>query len=178
MSDETIENLNQELSMIRNTTYTLLGSATVRNWIYDQDYFQQGSKEGYLNQEKLKKETQKILIDNNVWSFELFDYVTIYQNDHMLAYAHSKPYSLQKIIENTEEIIESLKHQDNYAMMLPPSETDQTIYTTLRIQSDFKKDDSLYVIGATREEYFNKRICNAIAYEGTIVYIADKYGII
>ncbi len=178
MLDVTIENLNQANSMISSTKFALSGSDSIRYWIEDQNYFSTTNKDYYLNLQKLNIEIQNILTNNNVWNFEMFDYVTIYSNSTLLGYTYTKPFSTKQIINNTKKVYDQIKSETDYTLTLPPSKDNQTIYTTVRIQSDFKSNDSLYIIGATKEDYFGDKYQELVSYEGAIVYLIDNEGVI
>lgn len=178
MIDVTKENLSQTSSLIWSTTFALSGSDSVKYWINDQNYFSKGNEVNYQNRQKLDREIQKILTNSNVWNFELFDYVAIYLNDKMLGYTNTKPFSTQKIINDTKSVYEQIKTEKDYTLTLPPSKENKTIYTTLKIQSDFTSDDSLYIIGATKEDYFGDKYQELASYKGAAVYIIDKDGVI
>ncbi len=178
MIDVTIENLSQTNSLIWSTTFALAGSDSVKYWIEDQEYFSKGNKDSYLNRQKLNREIQNILTNNNVWNFEMFDYVTIYMNDKLLGYTYTKPFSTKQIINDTKNVYERIKTEKDYTLTLPPSKMNKTIYTTLRIQSDFTSENSLYIIGATKEDYFGNKYQELASYEGAMVYLIDKEGVI
>ncbi len=178
MIDVTIENLNQANSMISSTKFALSGSDSIRYWIEDQNYFSTTNKDYYLNLQKLNIEIQNILTNNNVWNFEMFDYVTIYSNSTLLGYTYTKPFSTKQIINNTKNVYDLIKTEEDYTLTIPPSKENKTIYTTVRIQSDFKSKDSLYIIGATKEDYFGDKYQELVSYEGAIVYLIDKEGVI
>ena len=178
MIDVTIENLNQANSMISSTKFALSGSDSIRYWIEDQSYFSKYNKDYYLNLQKLNREIQNILTNNNVWNFEMFDYVTIYLNSTLLGYTYTKPFSTKQIMNDTKNIYDQIKIEKDYTLTLPPTQINKTIYTTVRIQSDFKSDNSLYIIGATKEDYFGNKYQELVSYEGAIVYIIDKEGVI
>lgn len=178
MIDVTIENLNLANSLIWSTTFALSGSDSIKNWIDDQSYYSKSNKDNYLNRQKLNREIQKVLTNNNVWNFEMFDYVTIYMNNKLLGYTYTKPFSTKQIINDTNTVYEQIKIEEDYTLTLPPSQINKTIYTTLRIQSDFTSDNSLYIIGATKEEFFRNKYQELVSYDGAIVYLIDKEGVI
>ncbi len=121
---------------------------------------------------------QKILTTNNVWSFELFDYVAIYENDQLLTYTYTKPLSTKQIIDSSYNIYTRIKDNENYALVIPPSGDDKTVYTTLRIQVDFGGNDSLFIIGATSEKYFSEKFKSLTSYDGSVAYLVSKKGTI
>ena len=178
MVDVNVESIEQKMELIRGITFALSGSDSVDNWRQDQGYFSRGDKNSFLNQEKLNQEMQKILTNNNVWNFELFDYITIYENEKLLAYSYTKPLSTQMIINSSGKVYEQIKDCENYVLTIPPEGYDHTIYTTLRIQMDFQEGDSLYIIGATNESYLGDMLKNVAGYEGAMVFISDKEGVI
>lgn len=178
MVDVTIENLNQTFELIRGTTIALSGSDSVENWINDQSYFSNGNKESSLNKQELNREIQKILTNTSIWSFELFDYITIYQNEELLAYTYTKPFRTKQIIEETGAVYERIRDNSDYALTLPPSRQNKSMYTTLRIQADFSSDNSLFIIGATKEGYLREKLENSVACQGAVIYLINKEGII
>jgi two-component system sensor histidine kinase YesM len=178
MIDVTIENLNLANSMISSTKFALSGSDSIRHWIDDQNYFSKNNKDYYLNLQKLNIEIQNILTNNNVWNFEMFDYVTIYMNSNLLGYTYTKPFSTKQIINDTKNVYNQIKIEEDYTLTLPPSQINKTIYTTVRIQSDFTSDNSVYIIGATKEDYFGDKYQELVSYEGAIVYLIDNEGVI
>lgn len=178
MVDMDIDSLRQTHALIRGTTFSLSGSNSIEGWRSDKTFFSRGDKDSYLNQENMNREMQKILIDNNVWNFELFDYVAIYENDKLLAFTYTKPFSIQQIITSSWVIYQQIKVKEDYTVEIPPTEEDNTIYTTLRIKSDFKSDNALYIIGATNERCFGDRLNNLAAYEGSLVFMTDTEGMV
>lgn len=176
--DVTTDMLSQTLELIRGTTYALSASDSVGHWMADKNFFSGENKNSYLNREELNREIQNTLINNNVWQFELFDYITIYQNEDLLAYSYTRPFSTKLIIEETGAVYNSIKDREDYALILPPTPEDKTMYTTLRIQADFKSNDSLFIIGATKEEYLRKNYENFAPYEGSLIYVIDNEGIV
>ncbi|MBP5198314.1 MAG: histidine kinase [Lachnospiraceae bacterium] len=176
--DANVDSLSQSLDMMRNITLSLSGSDSISAWRYDQDYFLKGGKDSYLNQEKLTNEVQKILINSNVWSFNLFDYVAVYEDETLLTYTFTMPYSPQQIIVSSATAWGQIKNNENYAMMLPPTAENGNVYTTLRVQADFTGDHSIYIIGATSEKYFADRLAQVKGYDDALVYLTDKSGVV
>ncbi len=178
MVDVNIDSLKQTHELIRGTTFSLSGSNPIEGWRNDKTFFSRGDKMSYLNQENLNREMQKILTDNNVWNFELFDYVAIYENDKLLAFTYTKPFNTQQIITSSWVIYQQIKDMEDYTVELPPTEADDTIYTTLRIKSDFKSENALYIIGATNEKCFGDRLRSLAAYDGSLVFMTDREGMV
>jgi len=178
MVDVDIDSLRQTHELIRGTTFSLSGSNSIEGWRNDETFFTRGDKKSFLNQENLNKEMQKILTDNNVWNFELFDYVAIYENDKLIAYTYTKPFSIKQIITSSKVVYERIKDMKDYTVELPPTEEDDTIYTTLRIKSDFKSDNAIYIIGATDEKCFGDRLSSLATYDDSLVFMTDKEGMV
>ena len=178
MVDVDIDSLSQTHELIRGTTFSLSGSNSIEGWRSDETFFSRGDKESFLNQENLNREMQKILTDNNVWNFELFDYVVIYENNKMIAFTYTKPYSTKQIITSSQVIYEQIKDREDYTVEIPPTQEDDTIYTTLRIKSDFKSENALYIIGATNERCFGERLSSLATYEGSLVFMIDTEGMV
>ena len=178
MVDVDIDSLRQTHALIRGTTFSLSGSSSIEGWRNDETFFSRGDKKSYLNQENLNREMQKILTDNNVWNFELFDYVAIYENDKLMASTYTKPFNIQQIITSSWAVYEQIKDMEDYTVELPPTEADDTIYTTLRIKSDFKSENALYIIGATNEKCFGDRLSSLATYDGSLVFMTDREGMV
>lgn len=178
MVDVNIDSLRQTHELIRGTTFSLSGSNSIEGWRNDVTRFSRGDKKSYLNLENLNKEMQKILTDNNVWNFELFDYVVIYENDKLIAFTYTKPFSTQQIITSSQKIYEQIRDEEDYTVEIPPTKEDDTIYTTLRIKSDFKSHKELYIIGATKERCFGDRLSSLATYDGALVFMTDKEGMV
>ncbi len=178
MVDVNINSLKQTHELIRGTTFSLSGSNSIEGWRNDASFFSRGDKKSYLNQENLNKEMQKILTDNNVWNFELFDYVAIYENDKLLAFTYTKPFSTQQIIISSRRIYKQIKDRKEYTVEIPPTEEDNTIYTTLRIKSDFKSENEVYVIGATNERCFGERLSSLATYDSSLVFMTNREGMV
>jgi two-component system sensor histidine kinase YesM len=178
MVDVDIDSLRQTHELIRGTTFSLSGSNSIEGWRNDETFFSKGDKKSYLNQEKLNREMQKILTNNNVWNFELFDYVVIYENDKLIAFTYTKPFSPKQIITSSQLIYEQIKDKEDYTVELPPTEKDDTIYTTLRIKSDFTSEDALYIIGATSEKCFGDRLGSLATYDGSLVFMTNREGMV
>ncbi len=178
MVDVNIDSLRQTHELIRGTTFSLSGSNSIEGWRNDVTRFSRGDKKSYLNLENLNKEMQKILTDNNVWNFELFDYVVIYENDKLIAFTYTKPFSTQQIITSSKKIYEQIRDKEDYTVEIAPTEEDDTIYTTLRIKSDFKSQKELYIIGATKERCFGDRLSSLATYDGSLVFMTDKEGMV
>lgn len=178
MVDVNIDSLRQTHELIRGTTFSLSGSKSIEGWRNDETFFSRGDKKGYLNLENLNQEMQKILTDNNVWNFELFDYIVIYENEKMIAFTYTKPFSTQQIITSSQKICELIRDKEDYTVEIPPTEEDDTIYTTLRIKSDFKSEKELYIIGATNERCFGDRLSSLATYDGSLVFMTDREGMV
>lgn len=178
MVDVNIDSLRQTHELIRGTTFSLSGSKSIEGWRNDETFFSRGDKKGYLNLENLNQEMQKILTDNNVWNFELFDYIVIYENEKLIAFTYTKPFSTQQIITSSQKICELIRDKEDYTVEIPPTEEDDTIYTTLRIKSDFKSEKELYIIGATNERCFGDRLSSLATYDGSLVFMTDREGMV
>jgi two-component system sensor histidine kinase YesM len=178
MVDVDIDSLRQTHELIRGTTFSLSGGKLIEGWRSDNTLFSRGDKKSYLNQEKLNREMQKILTDSNVWNFELFDYVVIYENDKLIAFTYTKPHSTKQIMTSSRRIYEQIKDMEDYTVEIPPTEADDTIYTTLRIKSDFKSENALYIIGATNEECFGERLRSLSTYDGSLVFMTNREGMV
>lgn len=174
--DVSTENMGQTLAMIRGITYALSGSESIEKWRADQTYFTKENKKANLNQQHLNEEMQRVLTYNNTWNFELFDYITIYENDVLLAITYTKPFSTQQIIEDTAKIQERIKDDESNTLMLPPQDGSNVIFTTLKVQADFKSSDGLYIIGSTNIENFNNSLKSLVNYSGSHVYMMRKDG--
>lgn len=178
MVDVDIDSLRQTHELIRGTTFSLSGSNSIEGWRNDVTRFSGRDKKSYLNLENLNKEMQKILTDNNVWNFELFDYVVIYENDKLIAFTYTKPFSTQQIITSSQKVYRQIKDKEDYTVEIPPTKEDDTIYTTLRIKSDFKSQKELYIIGATKERCFGERLSSLATYDGSLVFMTDREGMV
>ena len=172
----TADNMSQTLDMMRSTTYALSGSQSVKNWIKDRSCFTGRDKQTLLNRQNLNEEMQRMLIYNNTWNFELFDYIAIYENSSLLAITYTKQYSIQQIINDTGNVQKRLSAEKEYAQVLPPQDKGGSIYTTLRIQSDFQSEDSIYIIGATGTDNFQKKLKNLMNHNGTTAYMMRADG--
>ncbi len=178
MVDVDIDSLRQTHELIRGTTFSLSGSNSIEGWRNDVTRFSGRDKKSYLNLENLNKEMQKILTDNNVWNFELFDYVVIYENDKLIAFTYTKPFGTQQIITSSQKVYRQIKDKEDYTVEIPPTKEDDTIYTTLRIKSDFKSQKELYIIGATKERCFGERLSSLATYDGSLVFMTDREGMV
>ncbi|CBK73181.1 Putative regulator of cell autolysis [Butyrivibrio fibrisolvens 16/4] len=121
---------------------------------------------------------QRVLVYNNVWNFDLFDYLTVYENEKLLAYTYTKSYSTQQIIDRTGKVFYAVKNDTAYNQMIPPSYEDQTIYTVLKIQSDFDSEDAMYIIGGTSVAGLNERLCSMASFEGAKAFLINNKGIV
>ncbi|WP_026508276.1 sensor histidine kinase [Butyrivibrio sp. MC2013] len=171
MAEVTTDNLDRTISLIRTATYNLSGSDSVDNWLKDQTYFSLGGKANLENQILLNKEMQNLLVSSSAWNLQLFDYITLYEDETLLATSYTKPTNLKMISDETSRVEGIISNTDDYSLMIPPTASNPRIFTTLRIQSDFTSDHSLYIIGATSEEYFRKSFEDAASYEGALTYI-------
>lgn len=176
--DNTIENISQNLAMIKGTMIALSGSDAIVNWRDDNTYFSTNDKSAYLHIEELSTQMQHVLIYNNGWNLDLFDYVVVYEDDRLLAYTYTKPFNIQTIIRRSQEVYETIRNKSDYSQTIVPSSDDETIYTTLRVQGDFSGDNSIYIIGATQVSTFEKNLKKNSGFEGAVMYLADNSGTI
>lgn len=174
--ETTANTMSQTLEMMRGITYALSGSESIENWRNNEDYFTGNDKQTLLNLQSLNEEMQRVLTYNNTWNFDLFDYITIYENDRLLAITYTKPYSTQQIKNDTGNIQKKLSADEEYTQILSPKDEDGSIYTTLRMQTNFQIEDSIYVIGGTGTENFNKKLKSLVNYNGTMAYMMRTDG--
>lgn len=174
--ETTTDTLSQTFEMMRGTTYNLSGSEAIGKWRNDRDYFRGSSKQASLNRQSLNEEIQRLLTYNNTWKFELFDYIAIYENETLLSITYTRPYGTQQIINDTEKLREELSKNEAYTQTILPKNEDGLIYTTLRVQADFHSEDSIYIIGATETDNFDKRLESLVNYDGTIACIVSADG--
>ncbi len=160
------ENIGRTFEMMDGTAIALSGSESIAKWRNQKAYFSAKDKNSLLHTETLNKEMQRVLIYNNVWNFDLFDYLTVYENDKLLAYTYTKSYSTQQIIDRTKKVFSAVKNSESYKQMIPPTSEDPTIYTVLKIQSDFASDDAIYIIGGTSVSYLNEKLKAIASFEG------------
>lgn len=177
-SDVNIESLKQTTELIRGTAFALSGSSAIESWRSDNSFFLGDNKESSLNRESLSGEMQRILVNNNVWNLDLFDYIAIYENDTLLASSYTKPISLNQIGISSRKIYNIIKDRSEYVLFIPPTENDPVLYTSLRIKTDFKNDDCLYIIGASGEDVLKSKLSSFADYKGAACYIADNEGTI
>ncbi len=177
-SDVNIESLKQTTELIRGTAFALSGSSAIESWRSDNSFFLGDNKESSLNRESLSGEMQRILVNNNVWNLDLFDYIAIYENDTLLASSYTKPISLNQIGISSRKIYNIIKDRREYVLFIPPTENDPVLYTSLRIKTDFKNDDCLYIIGASGEDVLKSKLSSFADYKGAACYIADNEGTI
>lgn len=174
--ETTANTMSQTLEMMRGITYALSGSESIENWRNNGEYFTGNDKQTLLNLQSLNEEMQRVLTYNNTWNFDLFDYITIYENDRLLAITYTKPYSTQQIKNDTGKIQKKLSVDEEYTQILSPRGKDGSIYTTLRMQTDFQLEDSIYVIGATGTGNFNRKLKSLINCEGATAYMMRSDG--
>ena len=177
-SDVNIESLKQTTELIRGTAFALSGSSAIESWRSDNSFFLGDNKESSLNRESLSGQMQRILVNNNVWNLDLFDYIAIYENDTLLASSYTKPISLNQIGISSRKIYNIIKDKSEYVLFIPPTENDPVLYISLRIKTDFKNDDCLYIIGATGEDVLKSKLSSFADYKGAACYIADNEGTI
>ena len=178
MLDTGAENIGRTLEMMDGTTIALSGSESIAKWRNNKTYFSAKDKNSLLHTETLNKEMQRVLIYNNVWNFDLFDYLTVYENDKLLAYTYTKSYSTQQIKDRTKKVFSAVKNSENYKQMIPPTAEDPTIYTVLKIQSDFASDDAMYIIGGTSVSYLNDKLKAISSFEGAEAHLIYNDGIV
>ncbi len=178
MLDTGAENINRTFEMMDGATIALSGSESISKWRNKKTYFSSKDKSSSLHTESLNKEMQRVLVYNNVWNFDLFDYLTVYENEKLLAYTYTKSYSTQQIIDRTKKVFYAVKNDDSYNQMLSPTYEDQTIYTVLKIQSDFASDDAMYIIGGTSVAGFNEKLTSMTSFEGAKAFLIKNNGIV
>lgn len=172
-AEVTSDSINRNMSMIRGTMIALSGSDSIVKWRSDNDYFNASEKERLMRIENLTQDMQNALIYNNGWNMDLFDYVAIYEEDELLTFTYTKQQSIQRIKEKSKEICDRVIDTGDYYTMYPPTEADKSIYTTLRVQSDFKSGKSLYIIGCTSLQVFEEELKKMTGYQGACLYLLD-----
>lgn len=177
-AEVTVDSVDRNMSMIRGTMIALSGSDSIVKWRNDNDYFNTAEKGGYLGVEDLSNEMQRALIYNNGWNMDLFEYVAIYEEDRLLSYTYTKPLSIWQMTTKSLEICKQVMGSDEYFNIFAPSEEDPTMYTTLRVQSDFKGGRSLYIIGATSQDTLGDDLINMTGYEKAVVDLVKNDGTI
>ena len=80
MLDTGAENIGRTFEMMDGATIALSGSESISKWRNKKTYFSSKDKSSSLHTESLNKEMQRVLVYNNVWNFDLFDYLTVYEN--------------------------------------------------------------------------------------------------
>lgn len=178
MMNVTIDNINQANNLMKSTSFALSGSESIRSWVNDDTYFSKSNRDYYLNIQKLNREMQTILTNNNVWNFELFDYVTVYRDQEMIGYYFTKPFSINQILTETHHVYQSIVHRDDFIVSLPPTYDHPVMYNTLKIQSDFQSDNSIYIISATKEDYTQNKYKDLLLSSNALVYVIDSDGVI
>ena len=136
----TIDVLGQSFAMIKGTTIAISGGETIINWTKDNDYFDVDEKQRILRIKALEGEMQRTLIYNNGWNLNLIDYVAVFEDDTLLSYTFTKPYNVHTIEEKSSMVNKKIQESEDFSIILPPTEVDPTMYTTLKIQSDFSKN--------------------------------------
>ncbi len=177
----TIDVLGQSFAMIKGTTIAISGGETIINWTKDNDYFDVDEKQRILRIKALEGEMQRTLIYNNGWNLNLIDYVAVFEDDTLLSYTFTKPYNVHTIEEKSSMVNKKIQESEDFSIILPPTDDDPTMYTTLKIQSDFSKNSkkkSLYIVVATDASFLENSIKSAYGYDGAIMYLTNKSGMI
>jgi len=178
MLDTNAESIGQSLEMIKGTAIAISGSQSISNWRDNTNYFSRASKKGNLNREGLNRDLQRIIVYNQAWNFNLYDYLVVFEDDELLAYTYTKSYTTNNVIKSTKDVYGKISEDDEYFQMIPPTSDDQTIYTTLRVKADFSKENSIYVIGATTTKDFNDKLSSMAAFDGVKVFLTDSNGVV
>ncbi len=176
MLDSGAENIGRTFEMMEGTTIALSGSDSISKWRNNKGYFSSNDKKSSLHTESLNKEMQRVLIYNNVWNFDLFDYLTVYENEKLLAYTYTKSYSTQQIIDRTKNIFYTAKKDESFKKLIPPTREDKTIYTILKVKTDFSSADAMYIIGGTSVEGLNDKLSTMATFEGAKAYLIQNNG--
>ncbi len=174
--DSGAENIERTFEMMNGAMIALSGSDSMARWRNNNNYFSTKDKNSSLHKESLNKEMQRSLVYNNVWNFDLFDYLTVYENENLLAYTYTKSYSTQQVKDRTKRLYDKVKDHTAYNIMIPPTVEDPTIYTVLKIQSDFTTDQAIYLIGGTSVEGMNEKLATMTTFEGAKVYLVRSDG--
>ena len=180
--ENTMESIARSLSMIRGTTIAISGSDSLSNWTRDNDYFNVEEKERRSRTKALETEMQRTLIYNNGWNLDLIDYVAVYEDRTLLAYTFTKPYNVHAIEEKSSAINDVIRKSEDFSLVIPPTDEDPTMYTTLKIRSDYSEDighkKAIYVICATDASFLKESLNTTYGYEGALMYLTNRDGMI
>ncbi len=178
LSDSAVENLTRTFKIMSGSVIALSGSDSIKQWVQDTSLFLDSNREGSLNRSRLNREAQTILSNTTINSYEFFDYITISENGIMLAATYTKPASMNRMQTETRQCYKTIRDNPDYSLFLPPTEGNGGMYATLRIQSDFTTEDSLYIIACTREEVLKSSYRDMPFYDQAMICITDNDGVV
>ncbi len=178
LSDSAVENLTRTFKIMSGSVIALSGSESIKQWVQDTSLFLDSNREGSLNRSRLNREAQTILSNTTINSYEFFDYITISENGTMLAATYTKPASMNRMQTETRQCYETIRSDPDYSLFLPPTEGNEGMYATLRIQSDFTVEDSLFIIACTREEVLKSSYRDMPFYDQAMICITDNNGVV
>lgn len=174
MLESGAENIERTFEMMDGTMVALSGSESISKWRNNNQFFGTKDKNASLHIEHLNQEMQRVLIYNNVWNFDLYDYLSVYENEQLLAYTYTKSYSIQQVIDRTNRVYAMAKDSDEFRITLHPTQEDHTIYTVLKVKSDFTGNNAIYIIGGTSVEGMNQKLATMTTFEGAKAYLVQN----
>jgi two-component system sensor histidine kinase YesM len=178
-TDKTVENIEQSLSFVSNTTLAVATSQSILNWINNLAVFDENSPDYFKELYELKNELQHILTYSSAWKNNYISYIAIFKNDKLLMYTYSKPMPKSEIVNSSNRAYKYvMENEGKFVRYIQPFVNDNKIYHVRIMKHDYTKDDSLAIMISIDEKALREHYNVSLNVDQMVTYLVDKDGYI
>lgn len=176
LADSNIEN---SFKLIDTTSLHFLSNKTVRSWSSGDLPSSGDFYTLFISKREIEDDLKYSLMFNNAWDMDLISTAYVFLNeDTYCSILRSQP-NIQSANNNNIEIYKKINgNKIRGKEILPPSNSDKTIYFTRIVTNINNPQQRLVIIFGTNENEVYKKYSNLLTFPGSMVYITDDNGVI
>lgn len=172
-------NIENSFKIIDTTSLHFLSNKTIRSWSSSDTSFKEDIYSLFLNKSRIEEDLKYSLMFNNAWDMNLISTAYVFLNEDTYCSIFKSTPNIQLINNNNISVFREIsKNKIRGKEIIPPSLKDRTIYFTRVISNINNPKQKLAMIFGTDEDQLYRKYAELLSFQGSMVYITDKHGII
>ncbi len=172
-------NIENSFKIIDTTSLHFLSNKNIRSWSSSDTSFKEDIYSLFLNKSRIEEDLKYSLMFNNAWDMNLISTAYVFLNEDTYCSIFKSTPNIQLINNNNISVFREIsKNKIRGKEIVPPSLKDRTIYFTRVISNINNPKQKLAMIFGTDEDQLYKKYAELLSFQGSMVYITDKHGII
>lgn len=172
-------NIENSFKIIDTTSLHFLSNKTIRSWTSGDTSFDGDFYSLFINKSLIEEDLKYSLMFNNAWDMDLISTAYVFLNADTYCSIFKSTPNLEALNDNNIRVYKKISGTKTRGKtLLPPSTADRTIYFTRIVANINNPKQRLVMIFGTDEEELYNKYEELLSFEGSMVYITDKNGII